>query len=81
MLLLLLLLLLHHDGSLQPTRDGPPPMDAQGVSATACLVCCGRVWIMKAECSRSAPGDATGAAVDRLRFCARMVGKRVLGCA
>ena len=81
MLLLMLLLLLHHDASLQPTRDGPPPMDAQNVSATAYRVRCGRVGVMKAEHSRSAPGDATGAAVDRLCFCARMVCKRALGCA
>ena len=80
-MLLVLLLLLHHDGSLEPTRDGPPPMDAQCVSATSYRVCCGRVGVMKAECSRVAPGDATGAAVDRLCFCARMVGKRALGCA
>ena len=56
-------------------------MDAQGVSATPCLVCCRRVRVMKAECSRKAPGDATGAAVDRLCLCARMVGKRALAYA
>ena len=39
LLLLLLLLLLYHDGSLQPTRDAPPPMDEQPVSGTFCLVC------------------------------------------
>ena len=56
-------------------------MDAQYVSATSYRVCCARVGVMKAERSRSAPGDATGAAVDRLSLYAGMVGKRVLACA
>ena len=80
-MLLLLLLLLHHDGSLQPTRDGPPPMDVQSVSATSSRVCCGRVCVMKAECSREARGDATDVAVDRLSLYARFVGKRAVACA
>ena len=78
---LLLLSLLCHDAPLQPTRGGPPQLDEQYVSATPCLVCCVRVCDMKAECSREARGDATGATVDRLCFCARMVGTRLLGCA
>ena len=56
-------------------------MDEQGVSDTSCLVCCARVYLIYAECSRAARDDATGAAVDRLSLYARMVGKRVLGCA
>ena len=56
-------------------------MDEQGVSGTCCLVCCARVCVIEAKWSRVARDDATGAAVDRLSLYARMVGKRVLGCA
>ena len=66
-LLVLLLLLLRRAASLQPTCGGPPQLDEQKVSATACIVSSPRVCYI--------------AAVDRLCFCARMVGKRVLECA